>query len=211
VARILITSGPTRQYLDPVRYLSNASSGRMGRGLASAALAAGHDVTVVSGPVALDYPPSAAVINVTTTDEMLVAAAEHFPHHDGLIGVAAPCDYRPVVVAHDKIRKTGKPLVLELVETPDIVSTLGQSKRPDQWIVGFALETSDARFRAITKLQSKFCDIMVVNGPAAIDAHVTTVELLDSSGQWLATLEGSKDDVSRQIVRLIDERLVGTP
>ena len=80
-----------------------------------------------------------------------------------MIGAAAPCDYRPVMVATEKIKKTGDPLVLHLVETPDIVATLGSEKRSDQWIVGFALETEDARFRALSKLQHKCCDLVVVN------------------------------------------------
>src|SRR5262249_5586624 len=163
MARILITSGPTRQYLDPVRYLSNASSGRMGCALAEAALARGHEVTVVSGPVEVEYPKGASITTVVTTDEMLAACQEIFPQCDGLIGVAAPCDYRPVKVEPQKIHRSGGPLILELHETPDIVATLGASKRPDQWLVGFALETEDHHFRAITKLEKKSCDLIILN------------------------------------------------
>ncbi len=118
--RILITSGPTRQYLDPVRYLTNASSGRMGEALATAAVDAGHEVVVVSGPVDVAYPPAAEVVPVVSTEEMLEACLDVFPTCDGLIAVAAPCDYRPMVVAPHKIRKTGEPLQLHLVETPDV-------------------------------------------------------------------------------------------
>src|SRR5262245_29673595 len=107
MARILITSGPTRQYLDPVRYLTNASSGRMGRALAEAALAFGHDVTVVSGPVTIDYPSRAEVRSVISTEELLATCQELFPACDGVIGAAAPCDYRPIRVAEHKIAKTG--------------------------------------------------------------------------------------------------------
>src|SRR5689334_15998371 len=114
LARILITSGPTRQYLDPVRYLTNASSGRMGAALAEAALASGHEVVIVSGPVDVAYPQAARVERVVSTEEMLVAARREFPSCDGLIGVAAPCDYRPVMVAASKIAKTGTPLELHL-------------------------------------------------------------------------------------------------
>src|SRR4051812_48909239 len=96
LARILITSGPTRQFLDTVRYLTNASSGRMGRALAEAALALGHEVVVVSGPVEVEYPQRANVVPVVSTEEMLVAAAAEFEGCDGLIGAAAPSDYRPV-------------------------------------------------------------------------------------------------------------------
>src|SRR5437773_1352174 len=158
MARILITSGPTRQYLDPVRYLTNASSGRMGRALAEAALALGHEVVVVSGPVGIDYPRAAKVRPIVSTDELLNVCQELFPACDGVIGAAAPCDYRPVRVEERKIAKTGEPLVLNLVETPDVMATLGASKRAGQWLVGFALETDDQRFRALAKLERKSCD-----------------------------------------------------
>ena len=115
MARILITSGPTRQYIDPVRYLSNASSGQMGACLAVAALAGGHDVVIVSGPVLVEYPAAARVVSVLSTEEMLVAAVAEFEHCDGLIGAAAPCDYRPIEVADHKLRKTGQSLELKLV------------------------------------------------------------------------------------------------
>src|SRR3954464_10267241 len=103
MARILITSGPTRQYLDPVRYLTNASSGRMGKALAEAAIDVGHEVVIVSGPVEVKYPPQAEVIEIISTEEMLAECRRLFPGCDGVIGVAAPCDYRPVHVEPQKI------------------------------------------------------------------------------------------------------------
>jgi phosphopantothenoylcysteine decarboxylase/phosphopantothenate--cysteine ligase len=208
MARILITSGPTRQYLDPVRYLTNASSGRMGRALAQAALARGHAVVVVSGPVAMRYPAGAEVVPVITTEEMLAACLREFPRCDGVIGVAAPCDYRPVQVEDRKIAKSGGPLLLKLVETPDVVATLGGQKE-HQWIVGFALETDDHHFRAVTKLQSKKCDLMVLNRPEAIGAASNAVEVLDPSGQVVASLAGPKARVAAGILELIDRRLAG--
>jgi phosphopantothenoylcysteine decarboxylase/phosphopantothenate--cysteine ligase len=207
LSRILITSGPTRQYLDPVRYLTNASSGRMGRGLAEAALELGHDVTIVSGPVTIEYPAAAEVIPVVSTEEMLEVCQQVFPRCQGLIGVAAPCDYRPVKVATSKITKTGEPIMLHLVETPDIVATLG-SHKTGQWLVGFALETDDHRLRALAKLQKKCCDLMVVNGTEAMHALETRVEIMDRAGQILETFSGSKEDVSRQILRVIQTRLI---
>ena len=128
MARILLTSGPTRQYLDPVRYLSNGSSGRMGKALAEAALEAGHEVVIVSGPVEVRYPQAARVLPVISTEEMLEACLSVFPECDGLIAAAAPCDYRPKVVASEKIRKTGGTLDVQFVETPDIVARLGRSQ-----------------------------------------------------------------------------------
>ena len=208
MARILITSGPTRQYLDPVRYLTNGSSGRMGRALAQAALDRGHEVVVVSGPVMVEYPRGAEVRPIISTEELLAACEELFPGCDGVIGAAAPCDYRPVRVEEHKIAKTGQPLVLSLIETPDVMATLGATKRPGQWLVGFALETDDQRFRALTKLERKSCDLIVLNGPGAMDALDNTVEVLDKSGAVVAALAGTKDSVARGILQTIDERLL---
>jgi phosphopantothenoylcysteine decarboxylase/phosphopantothenate--cysteine ligase len=201
--RILITSGPTREYLDPVRYLSNGSSGRMGKALAEAALAAGHEVVIVSGPVQVRYPAAARVVNVVTTDEMLEAARQAFPECSGMLAVAAPCDYRPRNVSPKKISKTGKPLDVELLETPDIVADLA-SLRTHQWIVGFALETEDLHLRAMQKLQRKSCDWIVANGAAAMNSSSTAVEVLEGSGAVVASLAGSKRSVARRLVELID-------
>jgi phosphopantothenoylcysteine decarboxylase/phosphopantothenate--cysteine ligase len=207
LSQILITSGPTRQYLDPVRYLTNASSGRMGQALAAAALEFGHTVTIVSGPVDLAYPAAARVIQVISTEQMLSACQQVFPQCDGLIGVAAPCDYRPVQVAESKIHKTGEPLVLHLIETPDIVATLGATKTR-QWLVGFALETDDRRLRALAKLEKKSCDLVVLNGPEAMHAAENSVEIIASDGQILATLAGPKPQVARSIFEVIQQRLI---
>lgn len=208
MARILITSGPTRQYLDPVRYLTNASSGRMGAALAAAALALGHQVTVVSGPVDVLYPTGVGVVPIVSTEDLLAACEEIFPHCDGLIGAAAPCDYRPHKVAAGKIAKTGEPLLLELIETPDIVATLGARKRVDQWVVGFALETEDRRFRAIVKAQKKSCDLIVSNGPEAMHALDNNVEILDPAGEVVGACAGPKEAVAQGILEVIQRRLI---
>lgn len=207
MARILITSGPTRQYLDPVRYLTNASSGRMGTALATAALALDHEVTVISGPVEVEYPTAATVIPVVSTEEMLDRAREAFEHCDGLIGAAAPCDYRPVRVEDSKIAKTGEPLQLHLIETDDVVATLG-AKKGERWVVGFALETEDHRLRALAKLERKHCDLMVSNGVEAMDSDENHVEVLSPSGEVLRTAGGSKLVVAEQILAVIQQRLV---
>ena len=208
MARILITSGPTRQYLDPVRYLTNASSGRMGAALAAAALARHHEVIVVSGPVAVEYPAAARVVEVDTTDDMLRAAAAEFPRCDGLIGAAAPCDYRPRKVSEQKIAKSGQPLLLELVETDDIVATIAKQKTPHQWVVGFALETEDQRFRAIVKMQRKCCDMMVSNDVSAINSMSNNVEILAADGTTIARATGDKQRVADAILAAIDQRLI---
>jgi len=207
MARILITSGPTRQYLDPVRYLTNASSGRMGAALAASAVAGGHEVIVVSGPVEVAYPAGVKVVPVVSTEEMLAEAQRIFPTCDGLIGVAAPCDYRPIKVAEGKINKTGEPLVLQLIETPDVVATLGAAKQ-HQWCVGFALETDDHRLRALAKLEKKSCDLMVLNGTEAMNAIDTSVEILAPDGAVIESLAGSKERVADGIFRVISARLI---
>ena len=208
MARILITSGPTRQYLDPVRFLTNASSGQMGCALAAAALAQGHAVVVVSGPVQLEYPPAARLVHVVSTEEMLAACQREFSGCDGLIAAAAPCDYRPQQVAEQKLAKTGQPLLLELIETPDIVATPAVEKRPAQWLVGFALETHERRRRALQKLQKKSCDLIVLNGPQAINADANAVEVLDRHGAVVLAAEGAKASVARQIFELIERSLI---
>lgn len=207
MARILITSGPTRQYLDPVRYLTNASSGRMGRALAEAALAFGHDVVIVSGPVDVEYPSRARVVPVVSTEEMLAAADWEFEACDGLIGAAAPCDYRPVRVESHKIAKMGRPIDLHLIETDDVVATLG-ARKGHRWVVGFALETEDHRLRALAKLEKKFCDLMISNGAQAISATDNDVEVLTPTGEVLAAVRGPKDQVAHEILAIIQEKLV---
>lgn len=207
MARILITSGPTRQYLDPVRYLTNASSGRMGRALAEAALALGHEVVVVSGPVEIEYPEPATVVSIVSTEEMLAAAAVEFERCDGLIGAAAPCDYRPVWVESHKINKTGQPIDLHLIETDDVVATLG-AKKGGRWVVGFALETEDHRLRALAKLKKKFCDLIVTNSPAAISSPDNEVEVITPNGEVIATIAGKKETVAHRILDIIQQRLI---
>ena len=191
-----------------MRYLTNASSGLMGKALAEAALEFGHDVTVVSGPVDLEYPAGARVVPVVSTEEMLAAASEAFEWCDGLIGAAAPSDYRPVRVESEKIAKTGAPLELHLVETDDVVATLGQRKGR-RWVVGFALETDDIRLRALAKLERKCCDLMVSNSVAAMRSDTNDVEILGPDGTVLRQLAGPKGEVARGILAVIQEQLIG--
>lgn len=180
----------------------------MGAALATACLACKHEVVIISGPVSITYPKAATLIEVTTTDEMLNAAVREFASCDGAIGAAAPCDYQPQQVATQKISKTGQPLVVHLIETADVVATLGQSKRSDQWVVGFALETDDRRFRSIVKLEKKHCDLIVSNGPDAIDSFHNSVELIAADGSLVASFEGTKESVAKSIVGEIEQRLV---
>lgn len=203
--RILITAGPTREYLDDVRFLSNASSGRMGCELAKAALDAGHEVLLVCGPMVVEPPGGCEVHAVETTEEMNEVCLRHFPDCDGVIAAAAVCDYAPTKRIDGKIGKTGEPLVIELIETVDILAGLGRRKE-HRWSVGFALESRDARARAMKKLQNKNCDAIVLNRPAAIGAETNDVELIDKTGTKVAKWTGGKDDVAAQLLAWIGER-----
>ncbi len=208
MARIVITSGPTRQYLDPVRYLTNASSGRMGAALAQAALDLGHEVIVISGPVSICYPSAAQVVDVVTTQEMLDATKLAFENADGLVGAAAPCDYMPKQVETHKLSKTGDVLHLALIETPDIVASLGTAKRRDQWVVGFALETEDIRFRAIVKMSRKCCDMIVSNSASAMNSEDNSVEVILRDGTILEQITGTKPLVANGILSHIQKQLI---
>lgn len=179
----------------------------MGKALAEAAIALGHEVVIVSGPVDVTYPATAEVIDVVSTEEMLAESQKVFPGCDGLIGVAAPSDYRPMKVEPSKIAKTGQPLELHLVETADVVATLGAAKTR-QWLVGFALETEDHRLRAIAKLERKHCDLMVLNGPEAMHSPDNSVEIIDREGNVIETLSGPKEEVARGILAVIERRLI---
>ena len=179
----------------------------MGAALAAAAIAAGHRVTIVSGPVHVEYPVEAEVISVVSTEEMLAACQKVFPDCDGLIAVAAPCDFRPADVAPQKIHKTGEPLRLELVETPDIVATLA-AERTGQWIVAFALETEDRHARARQKLERKNCDLIWSTVPRR---SMPTRRRRKSSAKmtkWLGSFAGSKGDVARGVFEIIQRRLI---
>lgn len=180
----------------------------MGKALAESALLAGHQVTVITGPVNIEYPSAAEVHQVVTTGQMLETAQQLFPLHDGLIGAAAPCDYMPQKIRTEKIAKDGRPLQLELIETPDIVASVASQKRSDQWVVGFALETEDQRFRAIVKMQRKCCDLMVSNSPAAIDSDDNDVEILTTDGNIMAQVSGTKQQVAQAIIKAIQTRLL---
>ncbi len=207
MARILITSGPTREYLDPVRYLTNGSSGRMGAALATEALRRGHEVLVVSGPVQVAYPEAAQVIRVVSTQDMLTACLKAFPDCDGVIAAAAPCDFQPRAVEKHKISKSGDGLTLDLVQTPDVIAALSNLKRKDQWTVAYALETQNGLQRATEKLRRKNCDFIILNDASAIDAANNKVQILDRNGN-ATPAQGSKDSVAAAILDQIELRLM---
>lgn len=204
--KILITAGPTREYVDDVRFLSNASSGRMGYAIAAAAVSAGHDVVLVTGPVDLPVPDGVKVTQIETTDELRMSCLELFPSCDGVIATAAVCDYRPAKRVNGKITKTGEPIVLQLVETSDVLAELGEQK-DDRWVVGFALESQDPRTNAMRKLRMKNCDCIVLNDTSAISSLENAVEILSPEAQTIAEFRGLKTDIARQLIEFIDTRI----
>ena len=205
--RVLLTAGPTREPIDPVRYISNSSSGKQGFALAQAFVEAGASVTVVSGPVALTPPADVDVVHVETAAEMCEAVMARIALHDIFVGVAAVADYRPVQVAEQKIKKVhDRPSIsLELTENPDIIATVARA--PSQpFVVGFAAETENVIAHAKAKLMRKGLDLIVVNDVAderigfASDENAVTV-IGPTSEERLAI--ASKIDISRALVERI--------
>jgi phosphopantothenoylcysteine decarboxylase/phosphopantothenate--cysteine ligase len=216
MARILLTAGPTRAYIDEVRYLTNASSGRMARAIAQAALARGHEVTIVSGPVSVAYPARARVISVVTTAEMLAAALEELPRADGVIAAAAPCDFEPDRPVAGKIPRASAGLSLTLRATTDVIATLAaRAKRPSgrrrtTWCVAFALEPGADKTRACAKVTAKQCDMIVVNDLAALESTKNAVAVYDAHHELVGERKGTKPAVAAWLIRLIETRLMGT-
>lgn len=160
---VLITAGPTQETLDPVRYLTNHSSGKMGYALAQAALDMGASVTLISGPVQLNAPKGAKLIPVKTAVEMFDAVVSCYEQADFIIKAAAVGDYRPLHVSEQKIKKSGDSLHIEFVKNPDILAYIGKHKRNDQILCGFAMETQNLLENARGKLENKNCDMIVAN------------------------------------------------
>lgn len=161
--RCLVTAGPTREYFDPVRFISNPSTGKMGYALASAAAELGWTVDMVSGPVALPAPAGVAVEYVETGAGMLSAVQKRFPYCDVLIMTAAIMDYRPKTKAPHKIKKDQLSMVVEMEPVADVLKTVAKDKRADQVIMGFAAETNKVEEYALRKLQEKNCDYIAAN------------------------------------------------
>jgi len=165
---VVITAGPTREAIDPVRFISNHSSGKMGYALAEAARDAGARVTIISGPVRLEAPDKINVININSASEMLEASLEAQQNCDIFIAAAAVADYRPLQIAQQKIKKSGEQMQMALIKNPDIVATIAQlEKKP--FVVGFAAETQDVAIYARGKLVNKNLDMIIANDVSNTD------------------------------------------
>jgi phosphopantothenoylcysteine decarboxylase / phosphopantothenate---cysteine ligase len=204
--KFVVTAGPTREPLDPVRYLSNRSSGKMGYAIAAAALEAKHEVILISGPVALPPPLGTEVVRVTTGEEMLAAAAAEFARCDVFVMCAAVCDYKPAHYIAQKIKKQRAPFSLALEPTRDILSSL-TSGAHDCFVVGFAAETAELRENAKRKLKEKNCDLMVANDVAradiGMDAEENEVAIFFRNGEEKKLPRGKKTELARELLKII--------
>jgi phosphopantothenoylcysteine decarboxylase/phosphopantothenate--cysteine ligase len=204
---VLITAGPTQEPIDPVRYLTNRSSGKMGYALAQAALARGAKVVLVTGPVSIEAPRGAQVVRVETAQEMHDAVFAYLEPVTVIIQCAAVADFRPAAVAATKIKKTGAPVTLSMEPTTDILAELGR-KRGDRVLVGFAAETENLREYAFGKLQAKQCDMVVANlvgGPnmaigTGFGADFNEVSLAMRDGEYVTLPRATKREVADGIL-----------
>jgi len=207
--RVLVTAGPTREGLDPVRYLSNRSSGKMGYAVAREALQRGASVDLVSGPVSLDPPPGARVHYVTTAEEMGEAVRSRFPECDLLVMAAAVADYRAAVVLAQKRKKGPQGWTVRLVKTADILGGLRKIRRPGQFVCGFAAETENVRENAIKKLKEKGLDLVAANDVSrpdtGFDADRNALILLWPDGHEERIREASKPECARALLDAIVE------
>jgi phosphopantothenoylcysteine decarboxylase / phosphopantothenate---cysteine ligase len=209
--RVLVTAGPTREPVDPVRFLSNRSSGKMGVAIAAAAWRRGAEVALVAGPLETDVPPGIDLTSVETTSEMAQTVRAALSAADVLVMAAAPADFRPADVAGKKIKKRDKPDAIALAPTPDILATTRDVRRPNAIIVGFALETDDALTGGREKLVSKDLDLIVVNDARepgagfAVDTNRVTIIHRDGRTEALGLM--AKTDVADVILDRVEALL----
>jgi phosphopantothenoylcysteine decarboxylase/phosphopantothenate--cysteine ligase len=205
--KLLVSAGPTREFFDSVRFISNPSSGKMGYAIARAAGQRGHQVTLVSGPVAIDPPRGVTFVSVTTAAEMAAACKRAFRAADVAVMTAAVCDYRPVQRSPRKLAKAPKPKRVLLEPTEDIAASLGRRKGR-RLLIGFAMEdTKNARRKAERKLKKKNCDLIVLNGIENVGSDDAVVELYTPGEGWSRTMRGSKAAIARRLVQLIEMKV----
>lgn len=210
--RVLVTAGGTIERIDPVRYISNDSSGKMGFAFAEAARDMGAEVTVVCGNVSAAPPAGVAVVRAESAERMLEAVLERFEQTDIVVKAAAVADYRPKLAADRKIKKDGETMTIELVKNPDILKTLGERKN-GQFLIGFAAETDNLETHARDKLKRKNCDLIVANDVtvpgAGFGSDQNTVAVFDAKGPVLNLPLMDKSQIARRILELAAERIAG--
>jgi phosphopantothenoylcysteine decarboxylase/phosphopantothenate--cysteine ligase len=200
---VLVTAGPTREYLDDVRYFSNPSTGAMGFACAEAAARAGHRVTLVTGPSVLPDPRAVKVVRVVTALEMRAAAMKTFGTADAVIATAAVSDYRPARRVKGKIKKGPVRMTVPLVRTPDILEKMGRRKGT-RILIGFALESEDEVANALGKLRRKRLDHVVLDSPAAFGADRIDATVLHADGSRESFRRISKKDLAKLLVGLLE-------
>ena len=199
----LITAGPTREAIDPVRYISNRSSGKMGYAIAEAALDAGHNVILISGPVNLSPPRNAKIICVSTSDEMFEAVRQHADESDVCVLCAAVADYKPAHVSPVKIKKRNAEFSLELIPTRDILHSLGRRQNRKFLLVGFAAETDHLEANATKKLREKNCDIIVANDARrGMESDENELLILFCDGETKKLSRAPKTFLARELVKI---------
>ena len=212
--RFLITAGPTREPIDPVRYLSNRSSGKMGYAIAIAARAAGYEVSLISGPTSLPAPDDVRLIKITTADEMHHAVMAALPSAEVAIFAAAVADYRPVQAAAHKIKKHGEILTLTLERTPDILGSVRAAGFTGV-LVGFAAETEKTLEHASDKLRRKGCDLIVANDVSGtvtgFDSDDNEITLVFATGEIRPLPRAPKSRLAEILVGVCGELMVPSP
>ncbi len=207
--KVLVTAGPTREALDPVRFLSNRSSGKMGYAVAVAARRAGHEVCLVSGPAALEPPRGVELVRVTTADEMLAAVKKRVRGCDLLVMAAAVADWRPKKIATRKLKKSAGPPRIEWEATPDILKTLAPLKKKTQVFCGFAAETDRLASEAKRKLREKNLDAIAANDVSKKDrgfeSDRNALTLFFADGRTMRAALSAKRKCAEQLMRALEE------
>lgn len=198
--KVLVSAGPTREAIDPVRFVSNASSGRMGYAIARAARRRGAEVVLVSGPSYLPRPANMELVPVVSAEEMNDACVRYFPQSTLVIMSAAVADYRPTKSYPAKVKKDAKTLSIEMERTADVLKSMGKMKKNGQLLVGFALETENIEENARKKLDEKNLDLVVANTPIGLDSPMNQVTIIDREGETETLPPLSKDEIAERIL-----------
>jgi phosphopantothenoylcysteine decarboxylase/phosphopantothenate--cysteine ligase len=199
----LITAGPTREPIDPVRYISNRSSGKMGYAIAEAALEAGHNVILISGPVNLEPPRNTKFISVSSSDEMFEAVHANADESDVCVLCAAVADYKSAQVSPGKIKKHAAGISIELIPTRDILQSLGRQRAREFLLVGFAAETDHLEANATKKLREKNCDIIVANhARIALESDENELLILFRDGETKKISRAPKKILARELLKI---------
>lgn len=211
--KVLVTAGPTREAIDPVRFITNHSTGKMGYAIAKAAMLRGADVTLVSGPVSLTPPPFVEIIDVTSAEEMFEAVSKRSADCDFIIKAAAVADYTPVSAADQKIKKTDGDMSIEMKRTTDILGWLGENKREDQVICGFSMETQNVIENSRAKLEKKKVDMIAANSLREAGAgfgtdtnHLTLIEANKMSEIPMMSKSEAADRLLDRLAEILKEK-----